>query len=93
MRGVGEKTPRNRVFLENKENYAVEMTVGPVGFTVFTKFSIFFMDSRLREHAHAKAHRFYLQKCGFKIDFHEFSTFAIFGWCRFMCQMVLRNSL
>ena len=41
MRGVGEKTPRNRVFLANKENYAVEMTVGPVGFTVFTKFSIF----------------------------------------------------
>ena len=41
MRGVGKKTPRNRVFLANKENYAVEMTVGPVGFTVFTKFSIF----------------------------------------------------
>ena len=38
------------------------------------------MDSRLREHAHAKAHRFYLQKGGFKLNFHEFLMLGLFGW-------------
>ena len=36
------------------------------------------MDSRLREHAHAKAHRFYLQKGGFKLNFHEFLMLGLF---------------